>query len=461
MHGPIIVMDRMNPGTPHKLLVTPGMKCKSEERVRFRSTLHKYNQLMVVVERNWIMVGKAANILISFWDLRDEPCLFKEHNVIDMIPSEIVSEKELGEGCRGEIYEIDIKLSSAIMAVNLVINLIHPEKKGSQSLTLLYRINTTEPSLYPDVLQFVNTVKIVENSTIKFFYPVIFMNEKYLICPIVGNAGRWALEVNEIDTLLSGVDIRMAPRKVLPLLHDKYMLEPGMSDRLAVFDTDKNLLTILDLVSTNPITTVDTIQCRIIGQPSEKYDLPDKKLKITNIDGIWCCGSFLILQRLELPNTCNNHRRWTFKLNIVDPGTGEKRPEVISQIKDIFASKISYPRESGGEKCNIDVMGIVYMVSEASNDVNYLTVNCAQFQNINVAQARCIGALDDSSSDNLGGSNNVHEVVNCMGKNEDRRGDEEDGEVEEETEGKEKKNKFYPGNLLISFTFFRQTLSTL
>jgi hypothetical protein len=109
--------------------------------------------------------------------------------------------------------------------------------------------------------------------------------------------------VHEIETLLLSKDTRFAPRKILPLFDGgKFELEPGMSDRLAVFDSVDNRLTILDLVSRNPTTIVDTIQWSIIGQPSQKKILPDEMLKIKNIGGNWCCGSFLILQRLELPN---------------------------------------------------------------------------------------------------------------------------------------------------------------
>ncbi len=118
-------------------------------------------------------------------------------------------------------------------------------------------------------------------------------------------------------------------------------------------------------------------------------------------------------------------------LSIVDPGTVEKRPAVISQIKDIFDSNISYPRRIEVEKCYIDVMGIVYVVSDRPGKVDYLTVSCAQFHNINAAQAGRIGALEDSSSDNLSGSNTADEVVNWMGKmeggGERGRGEGEDG----------------------------------
>jgi hypothetical protein len=449
MHGPIIVMDRMNPGTPHKLLDTPGMKCKSENGRYFSSTLFKSNHLMVLIQRNCIFLGKDDTILISFWDLRGEPYLLKEQNVIDMIPSEILSEKELGDGCRGEIYDVDIKLSRAIMAVYLVIRIIHQKNERFQFITLLYRVNTAEPSQDPAVLHLVKIV-MLHNSSRSGLWQNIHLNDKYLIFPnfFHGDTDGW--EVNEIQTLLSALDTRLAPRKDLPHLAGEYALEPGMSDRLAVFDYEGNHLTILDLVSKSPITKVDTIQWSIIGQPSEKYDSPDKNLKIKNIYGIWCCGSFLTLQRLELPNRCKKHRQWTFKLNLVDPGTREKRPEVISTIKDIFDSSISYPEEIEEEEWCIDVMGLVYMVSESdvSDDVGYLTVNCAQFHNINAAQARCIGAFDDFSSNEIGVSNIVDAVVNWMGHGEDRVGEEEEGKVGEETEGKDKGDGFHPGTFL-------------
>ena len=437
MPCPIIVIDRMNPGTPHKLLETPGVKCKSEKGRIFECILRKYNNLMVVLERNWILRGKDDTFLISFWDLRDEPRLFKEHNLIYMIPPEIVSEYELGEGISGEIYEIDIKLSREIMAVHLVIKTIHPKKRRFQPITLLYKVNTKEPSQNPDVVCFVEIVEFGENSTACLFWPKILLNEKYLIYP-TDNAGKWAWKVYEQEILLSSVDgTRLAPRKVIPILNGYHALEPGMSDRLAVFNTEENRLTILDLVSTNPITIVDTIQWSILGQPSEKNHLPDEKLNITNIDVNWCCGSFLILQRLVFPTRCKTHRQSPFMLSIVDPGTVEKRPAVISQIKDIFDSNISYPRRIEVEKCYIDVMGIVYVVSDRPGKVDYLTVSCAQFHNINAAQAGRIGALEDSSSDNLSGSNTADEVVNWMGK------------MDQETEGKDNGEVFYSGNSLL------------
>jgi hypothetical protein len=251
------------------------------------------------------------------------------------------------------------------------------------------------------------------------------------------------------------MDTRFAPRKILPLLYSgKYELEPGMSDRFAVFHKVKNLLTIFDLVSRNPTTIVDTIQWSIIGQPSQKKILPDEKLKIKNIGGNWCCGSFLILQRLELPNTCEKHRQRTFKLNIVDPGAVEKRPEVISQIKDIFDSKISYPRRKEEEEWYIDVMGIVYVVIDSHGKVDHLTVNCAQFHNINAAQAGSIRALEDSSSDNLCGLNAADEVVNSTGKGEEMMGEDEEGKVAEEKAGKEKGYEFYPGIFFSHLLFY-------
>ena len=427
------------------------MKCKSEGR-ELHSTLHKYNHLMVIVERNWRSIGKDDTILVSFWDLRGEPCILKEKNLIDLIPSETLSENELGEGCRGEIYEIDIKLSREIMAIYLVIKIVHPKQERYQFITLLYSINTTQPSQDPDVLHFVKNVKLVENSRRSFFWPHIYINEKYLIFSTFVNDEKLALEVHEIQTLLSALDTRLAPRKVLPRLNGTYVLEPGMSDRLAVFNKWENRLTILDLVSTNPITIVDTIEWSILGQPSEKYDLPDKKLKIYNIDGNWCCGSFLILQRLELPNKRKQHRQWVFKLSLVDPGTVEKRPEVISQIKEIFDSKISYPGEIEDETCYIDVMGIVYVVSDTSGDVDYLTVNCAQFHNINAAQRGCNESLEDSSSDILGESNVKAKVVNWMEKGEEGKGEEDEKYIKgEEETGKEKGDAFYPGFFLIYF----------
>jgi len=147
------------------------------------------------------------------------------------------------------------------------------------------------------------------------------------------------------------------------------------------------------------------------------------------------------------------HRQWTFKLNIVDPGTVEKRPEVISQIKDIFDSKISYPRRIEQEECYIDVMGIVYVVTDSHGKVDSLTVNCAQFHNINAAQAGYIRALKDSSSDNLYGLNAADEVVNSTGKGEEGMGEDEEGKVAEEKAGKEEGDGFYPGNFLIIYFF--------
>jgi hypothetical protein len=303
----------------------------------------------------------------------------------------------------------------------------------------------------------------VGNSSFFVNIPNIFtMNDKYLIHVILHD-GKLSVDVHEIETLLLSKDTRFAPRKILPKLDGKFELEPGMSDRLAVFDSVKNRLTILDLGSRNPTTIVDTIQWSIIGQPSEKYDLPDDKLEIKNIGDNWCCGSFLILQRLELPNASKKHRQWTFKLNIVDPGTVEKRPEVISHIKEICDSKISYPKRIGGEVeiCYIDVMGIVYVVNDTSGDADYLTVNCAQFHNINAAQAGYIGALEDSSSDNLCGLNAADEVVNWMGKEEEGMGEDEEGKMAEEKVGKEKGDGFYPGNFLLIYLFLAYTITNI
>ena len=447
---PILVIDRMNPGTPQKLLETPGMKY--EDRRGCRQFFRKYNNLMVVVEPHNKYSGDDKT-LISFWDLRDEPYIFKEHYLSDMVPSEILSEYKLGDGRCGA-KDWGIHLSRAIMAITIRITYCeHPyQKQIFKSVLLLYRVNTTEPSQDTEDFHLLKTMKLVENEFMWFPYgDCTVMNDKYLIHKIV-DGGKCSLEVHEIETLLSSMDTRFAPRKILPILDGKYVLEPGMSDRLAVFDRKKNRLTILDLVSRNPTTIVDTIQWSIIGQPSQKKFLPDEKLEIHNIGGNWCCGSFLILQRLELPNASTKHRQWTFKLNIVDPGTVETRPEVISQIKDIFDSKISYPIWIMQEICFIDAMGIVYVVTDWHGKVDTLTVNCAQFHNINAAQAGSIRALEDSSSDNLCGLNAADEVVNWIGKGEEGMGEDEEGKVAEEKVGKEKGDGFYPGNFFL-FTF--------
>jgi len=294
----------MNPGTPQKLLETPGMKC--EDYRAYTHQIRKYNNLMVVVETNFSRrFDFDDKTVISFWDLRDEPYIFKEHNIIDIIPSEILSEYELGDNKRG-YKPTAMHLSRAILAVYLQLKLKQPrslERKSYQTLLLLYRVNTTEPSQDAEGFLFLKTVKFVGNSSFFLNIPNIFtMNDKYLIHVILHD-GKLSVDVHEIETLLLSKDTRFAPRKILPLFDGgKFELEPGMSDRLAVFDSVDNRLTILDLVSRNPTTIVDTIQWSIIGQPSQKKILPDEKLKIKNIGGNWCCGSFLILQRLELPN---------------------------------------------------------------------------------------------------------------------------------------------------------------
>jgi len=451
----------MNPGSPQKLLETPGMKY--EDGREFEFYFRKYNNLMVFVEP-YIPYSDDDKTLISFWDLRDEPYMFKEHNnILDMVPSEILSEYELG-GYKGGDIPTAMHLSRAILAVYLQLELKQPrplERQSYQTLLLLYRVNTTEPSQDEDGFHLLKTVKFVDNSPCIFNFPYFCtMNDKYLIHAIF-HGGKYSVEVHEIETLLLSKDTRFASRKILPKLDGKFELEPGMSDRLAVFDSVNNRLTILDLVSRNPTTIVDTIQWSIIGQPSQKNFLPDEKLEIKHIGGNWCCGSFLILQRLELPNTCKKHRQRTFKLNIVDPGNVEKRPEVISQIKDIFDSKISYPRRILAEKCYIDVMGIVYVVTDSHGKVDYLTVNCAQFHNINAAQAGSIRALEDSSSNNLCGLNAADEVVNWMGKGEEGMGEDEEGKVAEEKVGKEKGDGFYPGDFMLIYLCLAYTITNV
>jgi len=453
----------MNPGTPQKLLETPGMECEDYRACNHQ--IRKYNNLMVVVETNFSRRFAFDNkTVISFWDLRDEPYMFKEHNnILDMVPSEILSEYELGGSKVGYIPTY-MRLSRAILAVYLQLELKHPrplERESYQNLLLLYRVNTTEPSQDAEGFHLLKTVKFVDNSPHLSHCPHIFtMNDKYLIDGIFHD-GKFSVEVHEIESLLLSKDTRFAPRKILPKLDGKFELEPGMSDRLAVFDSVNNRLTILDLVSRNPTTIVDTIQWSIISQPSQKNFFPDEKWEIENIGGNWCCGSFLILQRLELPNTCEKHRQCTFKLNIVDPGTVEKRPEVISQIKDIFDSKITYPIRIFDEQCYIDVMGIVYVVINWDGKVYSLTVNCAQFHNINAAQAGSIRALEDSSSDSLCGVNAADEVVNSTGKGDEGMGEDGEGEVAEEKAGKEKGDGFYPGNFGLIYLLLAYTITNI
>ncbi len=208
---------------------------------------------MVVVEPH-NKYSDDGTTLISFWDLRDEPYIFKEHNnILDMVPSEILSEYELG-GCKGGYIRSAMHLSRSIMAIYLQFILKQPrplERQSYQTLLLLYRVNTTEPSQDTEYFHLLKTMKHVENRFMWHPYGgCTVMNDKYLIHKIV-DGGKCSLEVHEIETLLSSMDTRFAPRKILPILDGKYVLEPGMSDRLAVFDRKKNRLTILDLVSRN------------------------------------------------------------------------------------------------------------------------------------------------------------------------------------------------------------------
>jgi len=88
-----------------------------------------------------------------------------------------------------------------------------------------------------------------------------------------------------------------------------------------------------------------------------------------------------------------------------------------------------------------------------------LDYNCVQFHKINAAQAGCIEALEDSSSDNLGGSNVLEEVVNSMGKGEEGRGDVRRGSWNRRQMGKRRGMSFIQVILCSHILFCWQTLS--
>lgn len=400
-HAPIMVIHRLNPDYPQECLETPGLRCKPDIERIFASSIHKYNNLMVVLERNWSVVSnEGQKVLTSFWDLRAEPCFLKEEDLMDKFPSEIWTRNEESEA---ELTNVDIKLSTEIMAVCLKIKTTEYETQDEsfESAILLYQVNTSEPSQDQDFLRIVKLVKHSENPVIK-----IGINEKYLICRMSDEDGHDFLEASDIETLLSAGDTKSAKKCVVPIsIFDNFKLEPGMSDRLAVYNTKKHRLKILELATTKPFNVVDTIQWRLEGQPSELKDVTDKRCKIVDVGGNWCCGSFLFLQRIELQNM--ESRQWEFKLSIVDPGTVGKKPvEVVSGIKEIWDTRISFPKYSDAEYVLIDVRGVVYAVSQGSMcfKVNDLSIHCAQFDsaaNRNAVQAGCSMALKDSSNDTV------------------------------------------------------------
>ncbi len=410
-HGPIKTIDRMNPDSPQKTFETPGSKCNSVGRL-FYCALSHYNNLMVILERNWLVNGIDPRIFISFWDLRDEPCLFKEEQFDDMFPAEIWCNQELGEG--DTIFEkMDIHIVRDIMAFNIVLSIAHEDTEDNtyRSSTSFYGVNTAEPSLYPDIFHLRKIVKHSEDPNWgACTVPLggVLMNDKYFIRVLVNehSLSCTGIDVSELETLLSAaVDTKTAVTKFIPIPNNEVVIEPGMSDRLAVFNTMEHSLTILDLSTTKPIIKVDTIQCSIIGQPSE--DKNWKTLRITDFDGSWSCGSFLFLQKVELVNM-KNEPKCNFQLSIVDPRTAKNRSAVVTTcIKDIRGARIPGSHGIPGiqsyikaDYFHIDLLGIVHVMSHYDG----ITFDCVHFDssaNRNATLAAWSEASEYSEKDNF------------------------------------------------------------
>ncbi len=404
-HGPITVIDRLKPDSPTKTYETPGCKSKFENNRVAYGTLHKYNHLMVANERSWSQEMEDLNVVFSFWDMRDEPLLFKEENLMDMLPSAIWSKQELGEG-HANLADIDIEISSGLMAVHIVIKITSDETQDEtfRSFTLLYGVNTAEPSQDQDIFHLRKIVKHLEDACCGIFqkcWAEICMNEKYLIrCNFDENKDP-ILEVSVIDTLLSSVDTKSSAKTAVRLSFGGCgRLEPGMSDRLAIFNYLEHSLTIIDLVSTKSIITIDTIQWSIIGQPSEKKCFTDPKIKIFDINVFWCCGNLLFLQRQGFPYT-GTEPQWAFKVSIVDPGDIDKRAaNVKTEFKEIWDFRIGFPWLFANEDFHIDFMGIAYVVSDYDG---ITTVHCSQFHNENAYKGESAAFAEASNKNFVSG----------------------------------------------------------
>jgi hypothetical protein len=374
-YEPLSVVDRLNLNTPIQTLETPGQrfKCKFEEEdceyCNCQTKLTKFNNLMVLVERHWSV--EDQQIIASFWDLRDEPRLFKEEDLMDKLTSDI-----LDKGALKDIDQVFIDISSEIMAVHF--QTTTPDNSSTLNITLFYRVNTTEPSKEADFIQLVKIVENLEPSDST--YSRIGLNEKYFVRRLED-----FFEVSEIDALLKAVE---KPKiKILKEGPQYFNIEPGISNRLAIFDYQTRILKIVDLETGKPIIEMNTIH----------WMKEDQSCDINHIEGSWCCGHYLFFQKVKLQNK-KNGRDWEFALSIVNFGTQKNQAvEVTNVVQDIWDSSIYCPEIWEFPEVLIDLSGLVLVVQQAEE----IYIHCAQFAktaSINALQGRCCKASEGSSN---------------------------------------------------------------
>jgi F-box-like len=361
-HYPLEVIDRVNPNKPVKIINTPGqkLKCNGKRSRTFVSSLHQYNNLMVVLERSF--ESYDHKIILSFWDLQDKPSLFKTENLMEKFPAEVWCTND-SEDVVPELNYMDIAINTEIMAVFLAIELANEnddENAIIQNKTLLYQVNTAEPSQYPDVLQLLKIVTHRESYLDRLdncFAPAdIIFNDKYLICLLRNENGTHCTEISEIEQLLSAEDTKKVARNYSPYLRNAEQLEPGMSDRGAYLNRKNRSIKFHNRAGINLIKNVHTIDLGMTEMPSEEKD---KAEKIFGLEGVWCCGRYICVDQIYNRSACH------FKLSVMDPGNLEQSDlQVIPGIKEIWDPRISYEKNFKTEDLQIDLKGLIYVVSD-------------------------------------------------------------------------------------------------
>ena len=356
------VIDRLDTRIlRHHYLKTPGSSgCKKVARSR----IFTCNDLVVLLQPPDVPphLWDIQSCKISLWDGGAETCL-EVLELADKVPHEVLSAAISDIAISREILAIQLLTQHSVVSRN------HSTSK-TESWTLFWRVNTAQPARQP--AHFVKLVRHPENPSGVLDTGNIAMNDKYFVRGRIDlsktrdltirvyreERTRIDLVVSELETLLSTEDTKFAEGWRVPLgrrlsyvkareLLDRMKLEPGHSNRLAVYAKGDNNLRIIDLVTSNPISIITTKNW-IVGSN-------------------WCCGCLLIFKSLN-----DQVATGTYKISIVDPGavekTGEKSvPAAISGFTTLgyFDCPLQW---RSLPQIHMDLTGIV--LNHASTDLN-------------------------------------------------------------------------------------------
>ena len=362
INNPLVsVIDRSNPDNPPRNLKTPGSRRSEGRKVRICSC----NDLVVISERRFNDHNMPEH-QISLWDGVAETCI-EVLELVDKFPPEEHQVDIRSMAISREILAVQFVTVKEVEVVGWGVVLDEPT---STLFTLLWRVNTAQPATQP--AHFIILVRHPENPSGVLDTGNIAMNDKYFVRGRIDlsktrdltirvyreERTRIDLVVSELETLLSTEDTKFAEGWRVPLgrrlsyvkareLLDRMKLEPGHSNRLAVYAKGDNNLRIIDLVTSNPISIITTKNW-IVGSN-------------------WCCGCLLIFKSLN-----DQVATGTYKISIVDPGavekTGEKSvPAAISGFTTLgyFDCPLQW---RSLPQIHMDLTGIV--LNHASTDLN-------------------------------------------------------------------------------------------